>query len=104
MLDDITRNFHGGNPQSEAANASIASLKDITRKQVEDYIRDQGLFGGISDEVEVALGLPHQTVSARLSEAKRDGTLVLSGDLRPTRSGRQAAVLVAPEYVGEREQ
>lgn len=95
MSADITRNFHGGNEESTAAHRSIVTSKDTLRRRVIAFVRSRGEHGATSDEIEVALGLPHQTVSARITEAKAGGDLVPSGVRRLTRSGRSAAVLVA---------
>lgn len=98
MSADITRNFHGGNRESTEAHRSIVSTKESLRRRVIAYVRARGDLGATSDEIEVGLGLPHQTVSARITEAKAGGELVPSGVRRPTRSGRNASVLVvAPD-------
>ncbi len=95
MSADITRNYHGGNPESTAAHRSIVPAKETLLRRVVGFVRGRGERGATSDEIEVELGLPHQTVSARITEAKASGALVLSGARRLTRSGRRAAVLVA---------
>ncbi len=100
MSADITGNFHGGNPESVQAHGSIVASKAHLRRRVVAYVASRGEFGATSDEVEVALALSHQTVSARITEAKAGGELVKSGDRRPTRSGRNAAVLVVPAVGG----
>ena len=51
------------------------------------------------DEVEVALGLRHQTCSARFTELKTGRHIVNSGLRRETRSGRRAEVYVVRAYV-----
>ncbi len=96
-MKDITANFHQQNLFSVMANQSVSSSKEIIRAKIIAYIESQGLYGATSDEVELALGLTHQTASARLTEAKKQDRLVLNGT-RKTRSGRNAGVLVAPEY------
>ncbi len=96
-IGDITRNFHGGNPESVAAHASIVPAKATLRRRVIAFVRGRGEHGATSDEIELALGLSHQTVSARITEAKAGGDLVPSGRRRVTRSGRSAAVLVAAD-------
>ncbi len=95
MSADITRNFHGGNPESNDAHRSIVTSKSVLRRRVVAYVRERGELGATSDEIEVALGISHQTVSARITEAKAGGELVKNGMRRLTRSGRSAAVLVA---------
>lgn len=100
MSADITRNFHGGNRESAEAHRSIVATKESLRRQVIAFVAGRGLVGATSDEIEAALGLPHQTVSARITEAKAGGDLVQSGGRRPTRSGRNASVLVAAPMEG----
>lgn len=51
--------------------------------------------GMTCDEVEVALGLSHQTASARIRDLVKAGAIVDSDIRRPTRTGRKAAVYVA---------
>ena len=50
--------------------------------------------GATCDEIERTSGLSHQTVSARLRELTMRGLVAPSGETRPTRSGRNAAVMV----------
>lgn len=97
MHGDITANFHGGNAESVAAHASILPAKETLRRKVIAFVRSRGPQGATSDEIELALGLPHQTVSARITEAKAGGDLAPSGLRRLTRSGRSAAVLVVAQ-------
>lgn len=94
---DVTRRFHQGDLFSHLAHKSIVNSKAAIRARIINYIRDQGFTGATSDEVEEALEMSHQTVSARITEAKADGTLVPSGYKRKTRSGRNAAVLIVRE-------
>ncbi len=103
MSADITRRFHGGDPESNAAHRSIVLSKATMRRRVVAYVRERGELGATSDEIEAALGMPHQTVSARITEAKAGGELVKSGDRRLTRSGRSAAVLVAADPAGHKD-
>lgn len=97
--DDICRNYHGGNPESEEANEETIKSKD--RRRIIDALFAAGLRGLTCDELEVLLGMRHQTCSARCSELLRDGVIVrkptgLDGTYmrRPTRTGCQAAVLI----------
>jgi Mn-dependent DtxR family transcriptional regulator len=91
-LFDICRNRHRGNRHSESANASIAGAKEQIRSKILDYIREQGVDGATCEEIERALELSHQTASARCSELKKDGLVLIQGE-RKTKSGRSAAVL-----------
>ena len=89
MTDDITRNYHGGNEESEQANESITGTKEQMRTKLYDALKRRP---STCEELEDRFGMKHQTVSARLSELKRDG-LVEKVGTRPTSSGRSAAVL-----------
>jgi predicted transcriptional regulator len=92
---DITDNYHGGNGYSILANESIREAKVRLRNMVVAYVAEQDEYGATSDEVEQGLGMSHQTISARLTEAKALGMVEDSGMKRKTRSGRNACVLVA---------
>ena len=50
--------------------------------------------GWTCDELEVHMGMRHQTVSPRLLELVEAGRIEDSGERRPTRSGRGARVYV----------
>ncbi len=97
-IKDITHRYHQGDIFSDLAHKTLIGSKAAIRAKVISYVRDQGWSGATSDEIEQATGLSHQTVSARVTEAKADGTLIPIGK-RKTRSGRNAAVLVVKEYV-----
>lgn len=84
-----------GSDTSEAAARSVEPHLGRLCAMVVRYVRSQGARGATSDEVEEALGLRHQTASARLKQAKDLGVLVETDMRRLTRSGRKAAVLVA---------
>ena len=87
--DDICRAKHGGNPQSEAANASIHGRKPSLRLQIQHYLR---LKPSTTEEVAIALHMRMSTASARMSEMRRDGVIRPNGELRRTTSGEWAAV------------
>lgn len=73
--DDITRNYHGGNPRSIAANPrGMAKSRD--RKRIVEFLYGCGTHGAICEEAETALGLKHQTCSARFSDLKKDRVIV----------------------------
>lgn len=91
-LFDICENNHGGNPESYAARSSLNSSE--IRRRVLGFIQARGPQGATSDEIEQALGLSHQTASARCSELKAEGKVCVVGS-RKTRSGSKASVLVA---------
>jgi hypothetical protein len=96
---DICRNYHGGNKESVKANPETSrKLRD--QRRILDYIHKQQLCGATCDEVEVALGLSHQTASARISELKKNKALMKQGT-RPTRTGSGAGVYFTVGYVEE---
>lgn len=91
-MNDPTADRHGGNPESQAAGASIEP--EWIRRRVRRYVETRGYIGATCDEIEHALDLRHQTASARITELKRRGDLIDTGRRRPTTSGRAAAVYV----------
>lgn len=83
---------------SKAAAESLAEHADTQREKVLSAIEGAGKKGMTDDEVEQALGMRHQTASARRRGLVIDGLVVDSGRTRKTRSGRAATVWVkAPE-------
>src|SRR4051794_1264922 len=89
--DDITRNYHKGDPYSAEAFESLTS-QDKER----DKIRIRGLMlntdpkrGITCDEAEDILDMSHQTCSARFSDMKKDNELMKVSE-RETRTGRKA--------------
>lgn len=88
--------FVPGSDTSREAAESIAPVSSAIRVRIYEWIRARGRRGATCDEVEEALGLRHQTASARVRELVRSGALVDSGQRRRTRSGRTARVVVTP--------
>lgn len=99
--DDICRNNHGGNPESEAANTGNTKKRDAFRKEMYEWWVAQGWGGAITEQALTHFAhLRYSTVTARVSEMKRSGLLFKVGT-RPTNySGKQAAVLVADQFRG----
>lgn len=97
LLDriDITEANHGGNVESTEAHESIKYEASRLRERVRAWVAGRGSFGATVDEIELGLGMSHQTASARASELKATQQVVDSGLRRKTRSGRNAAVLRA---------
>lgn len=90
---DVTANYHGGAETSRAANEKVARHKGGMRLKILDFLRETGDRGATCEEVELALGMRHQSAGARISELKRDG-LVRQAGTRKTSSGCQAVVHV----------
>lgn len=90
---DPTKGRHQGNKQSIGAHRSIVSNKLQDFGRILDHLKTCGDAGATCDEIEVALGLKHQTASARCSQLKSQGIIYEAGDRRLTRSQRPAAIL-----------
>lgn len=94
-LDDICRNKHGGNQESEEANTAIDSNKAAVRLKIYEYALARGERGITADEVAAEWGTTHNHVAPRISELKRAHFLIPIKKRRPTRAGCSARVLVA---------
>lgn len=92
---DITRNRHHGNQESKEAFLAVQDALPEARAKVLDFIRAQGERGATTDEVARAFNVGANVVSGRLSELKKAMLIKDSGERRKTRSGKNAAVLVA---------
>jgi hypothetical protein len=78
---------------SRLAAESMARHAPNLREHVFAAIVEAGAEGRTTDELEVRLGLSHQTCSPRVTDLARRGRIRASGT-RPTRSGRAAKVWV----------
>lgn len=90
--------FVKGSDTSEDAADSIEGVSEAMRWQVLRAIRGELGRGMNDDEIERALGMRHQTASARRRELVKEGYVVDSGKRRETSSGRTAIVWVVPEW------
>jgi predicted transcriptional regulator len=73
------------------SKAAFASIKPVRmRDKIYHYISSQR-YGATADEIENGLNSTRSSVSARLTELRRDGLIIAVGE-RPTRSGRAAMV------------
>jgi len=82
---------------STEALKSMKAVIPSKRMNVYDHIKFQ-TFGATCDDVEVALGMKHQTASARIRELAQIG-LIASRGVRKTRSGRNATVWMKSDSV-----
>jgi hypothetical protein len=97
--DDITANYHRGNPQSvEAHNSTPRHLRAAQRAEIYTYVFACGDHGCTSDEAEIALDMPHQTCSARFTDLKKDRAIVVTGRTRLTQQGKYAAVCIVVRF------
>ena len=106
MTTQPTLPYVKGSETSQAAAESMEPHAPTIRHRVFRYILSRGDHGATDDEIEGALGLKHQTASARRRELEKDyGAVRLEtlGDGTPrkrrTGSGRMAGVYVAIEGV-----
>jgi predicted ArsR family transcriptional regulator len=88
--------FVADSDTSEAAGESLAGAVTALRQKVLAKIEEEG--EATCDEVEVFLGMPHQTASARIRELSLMGLIVDTGDRRKTRSGRLARVYASARH------
>lgn len=76
----------------------MSSPRALSTKQgILEAIRAAGPTGCTVSELITALGAPHQTVSARLSELKQDGKILDSGRGRISPAGIPATAWILPE-------
>lgn len=93
MAEDITKNYHKGNPQSKEAFKRLKrEAAERDKQYIERAILRHGSRGLICDEAERVLGIKHQTASARFSEMVKEGRIIRTEEVRPTRSGCPARV------------
>lgn len=93
--------------QPTPAKELVPPKTTALQARILSFIRSCGTIGSTSEEAEVTLGLPHQTVSARLTELQRErlirkatrpGTRMDEAPVpvkRKTRTGRNAQVWIA---------
>lgn len=91
-IDAMGEAPHNGTPTSKEAAESLTpeTLRGL-RLRVYDLIaaRTAKGIGTTSDDAEIAMGMRHQTISARVHELARGG-LIEGRGRRTTRSGRSA--------------
>jgi hypothetical protein len=92
MNDDITANYHGDNARSIEAHEATAPNKNADYARILAVLRKRPTLGLTCDEAERILGMKHQTCSARFSDMKKKGWLIINGTKRKTRSGCNADV------------
>lgn len=76
---------------AEAIDPSTVTLRD----QVLQWIRDRGGDGATDEEIQLGLGINPSTERPRRRELQQAGFIVDSGQVRRTRSRRDAVVWVA---------
>ena len=79
--------------------STVKQTNEATRQRILDFILLQGPNGATCDEVEAALGLPHQTASARICELHRKLKIKDCLRKRRTRAGGKAGVWVGMDVI-----
>jgi predicted HTH transcriptional regulator len=79
-IKDVTRNRHGGNAESEAANERVIDHKEAQRWHIYHHLKTNG--PQTSKEIRRDFPMNYTSVSARLSELKRDGWIESTGERR----------------------
>ena len=83
---------------SHDAARRIEGIAGALCQRVLAYIRDRQAEGATDAECQEALNMLTQTQTPRRNALAKLGAVVNSGKKRPTPSGRNAIVWVAPEY------
>lgn len=77
---------------AEAFRSTPERVRGAQRQRILDFIRKAGPRGATADEAEEALGLPHQSGSARTAELRQEGLIHFTAERRNTRQGKPARV------------
>ena len=92
MLNATPTNYHV-QTSVESRDAMDGSHKSNRWKQIIfENVCLSGTHGMTCDEIEVKLGVRHQTASCFISVLKASGAIVATGATRPARSGRNVTV------------
>lgn len=81
-------------PTSDAAAVAIEPSAATLRGVVLRFIEQQGNYGATREEIQLGTGLGGDTVRPRVWELEKAALVKGSGITRPTKSGKQAEVLV----------
>ena len=95
--DDICRNYHGGNSESEDANEVVAPHKSIQRGNIFRVIRQHMPEGIHCEKIEGLLHMKHQSASARIAELRAAGVISIVGYTTTTSGARARVYAVASE-------
>jgi predicted ArsR family transcriptional regulator len=98
MIDNASYTlFPSGSASREVQETSIAALESLApetkakrEQQILAYIKNNG--GATCCEIEVALGLLHQSASSTMTKLRKGGHIVDTRERRPTNTGRMAIV------------
>lgn len=93
--EDITKNRHGGNPNSVFAHKKLNLYKRKKQEEVLDWIKTFGKYGCTVEQICERSNLPINQVSGRCSELKKQGRVQVAFLKGKTKMGNAADVLVA---------
>jgi hypothetical protein len=89
---DVCKDYHGGAETSvQAFRDTPRAARQSQRDRVLAFIRGAGMAQ--CEDVEEALGLSHQSASARIADLLRDGRLVDTGMKGTTKAGKSARLV-----------
>ena len=88
---------HNGTPTSIEAAQRASSHAQSDAERIAEFISQRGEIGATTDECEVALGLSHQTASARMRSLQIKQRIMDLGERRKTRTGCNAVVWFSVE-------
>jgi DNA-binding Lrp family transcriptional regulator len=84
-----------GSETSEAAAASMVGKTGFLYRMIIEALVKAGATGRTCDELEIELGLRHQTCSPRIRELCQSGAVEATSQKRMTRANRHAVVNIA---------
>lgn len=91
--DPCAGRHRGADTSDQAFRTTSDSVRKAQKTAIVAFIRAAGDRGATADETETALGLPHQSASARVSELVRAGEIhYREGVTRLTARGKKARV------------
>jgi len=93
-VTDMSLPFAPGSETSKNAALKAEGKVDSQRRTIYNLLNEHHL---ITDEVTVITGLPHQTVTARITELYQNGYVEATGEVRLTRNGCDAMVFKATD-------
>jgi hypothetical protein len=94
------REFTNTSVTKRAAGVAIRPDAARLRRQVLEFIRQQGAVGATDSEVQLGLSMNGDTERPRRRELQLAGLIADSGQTRSTPSGRAAVVWVAVDQTG----
>lgn len=92
MIEQTPTNYGSATSVASRDALDATHKSNRYRQMIYEQICLNGTHGATCDEIEVKLGIRHQTASCFISVLKDKGMIVASGQTRPARSGRNVTV------------